>query len=78
MGRRKNDFAQTVCASVYDIDHNRTFDSVVEQREREGCVGMTHTSYSHGKTMTLLDAGKGMEWLQGRTEVTAPLLSALS
>jgi hypothetical protein len=63
-GRRKDDFAQTVCAAVYDIDHRHKFGAVVEQREREGYVGATHTTFNHGKRLTLEEADKCIDWLR--------------
>lgn len=63
-GRRKDVFANSACAAVYDIDHRWDFGGLVEQREREGCVGVTHTTHSHGKVLTLEDASDGMDWLR--------------
>lgn len=64
-GRRKDANAATACAVVFDLDGWRTYESVVEQRERQGYVGATWTTHNHGKTESEEDASGALDWRGG-------------
>jgi primase-like protein len=55
--QRKDIFASSTSAAVYDIDDLLTFREVVERRECTGYVGPSWTTHSHGRAISTIDEG---------------------
>src|SRR4029078_12396827 len=56
LGQRTNKCARFVSALVYDIDGQRSYASIRDQRERNGYVGASWTTFSHANTTSTIDA----------------------
>lgn len=65
VGHRRDAYADSASGIAYDIDGWRTFDPVVEQRERLGLFGATWTTYSHWKNESETDANAALDWRKG-------------
>lgn len=59
---RTDDYVRAVYAFVFDLDNTMSFDEVVALLRTSGLTAIVYSTFSHGKSETLIEVGKYEEW----------------